>query len=40
MTNPVQFDKVIDNYYFNLDNNAKKFVQRLCLDWQTALSQQ
>lgn len=33
ITNPVQFDKVMDNYYFTLDNNAKKYVQYLVNDW-------
>lgn len=33
MTNPVQFDKVMDNYYFSLDKNGKRFVQYLTLDW-------
>jgi DNA-directed RNA polymerase subunit E'/Rpb7 len=33
LTNPVQFDKVMDNYYFTLDNNAKKYVQYLVNEW-------
>jgi hypothetical protein len=33
ITNPVQFDKVMDNYYFTLDNNAKKYVQYLVNEW-------
>jgi hypothetical protein len=33
ITNPVQFDKVMDNYYFTLDNNAKKYVQYIVNDW-------
>lgn len=33
MTNPVQFDKVMDNYYFNLDSNGKKFVEYAVTEW-------
>jgi DNA-directed RNA polymerase subunit E'/Rpb7 len=33
ITNPVQFDKVMDNHYFTLDNNAKKYVQYLVNEW-------
>ncbi len=33
ITNPVQFDKVMDNYYFSLDKNAKRFIQYLTVDW-------
>jgi len=33
ITNPVQFDKVMDNYYFGLDKNAKRFIQHLTIDW-------
>lgn len=33
ITNPVQFDKVMDNYYFTLDNNSKKYVQFVVNEW-------
>jgi hypothetical protein len=33
ITNPVQFEKVMDNYYFALDKNAKRFLQFLTIDW-------
>ena len=33
MTNPTQFDKVMDNFYFNLDSNAKKFIEYLTTQW-------
>lgn len=33
MTNPIQFDKVMDNFYFNLDSNAKKFIEYVSTEW-------
>ena len=33
MTNPIQLDKVMDNYYFNLDSNAKKFIEFITTQW-------
>ena len=30
MTNPIQFEKVIDNYYFQLDQNSHKFIEYVC----------
>jgi hypothetical protein len=33
MTIPSQIDKVIDNYYFTLDSNSKKFVEYLVQTW-------
>ena len=36
MTNPIQFEKVMDNYYFNLEPNSKKFLEHSCLVWKNA----
>lgn len=33
ITNPIQFDRVMDNYYLTLDSNAKKFIQFLASNW-------
>lgn len=33
MTIPSQIDKVIDNYYFTLDSNSKKFIEYLVHTW-------
>lgn len=33
LTIPSQIDKVIDNYYFTLDSNAKKFIEYLVQVW-------
>jgi hypothetical protein len=38
ITNPVQFDKVMDNYYFTLDNNAKRYIQYLVNEWMNLVN--
>ena len=35
MTNPTQFEKVLDNFYFTLDSNSKKFVEYLVIVWHS-----
>ena len=34
----MQFDKVMDNYYFTLDNNGKKYVQFIVNEWYNLLA--
>lgn len=33
MTVPSQIDKILDNFYFTLDSNSKKFVEYLISKW-------